>query len=98
MTFLATQRSRGESVQCGLGEPGRVAHSKYGQVGCAIRQTNIVDIMVRTVVIWRLQDDIWVDTVRLGELGGGGLGFLGASWIPGGRVLAQSWGGALHLW
>ena len=98
MTFLATHRSRGQSIQCGLGKPGRATHSKYGQVGCAIRKSNIVDIMVRTVVIWRLQDDIWVDTVRLGELGGGGLGFLGASWIPGGRVLAQSWGGALHLW
>ena len=39
-----------------------------------------------------------MDTVRLGELGGGGLGFLGACWAPGGRVLGQSWGGALHLW
>ena len=79
-----------------MGESGRAAHCKHGQVGFVSFRK--IKSNIRTIVIWRLQDDIWVDTVRLGDQGGGGLGFLGACWTPGGRVLGQSWGGALHQW
>ena len=40
--------------------------------------------------------------MRVGEVGGNTLGFLGAAWGPhkgaGETILGHSWAGALHLW
>ena len=47
---------------------------------------------------------VWGEKVRVGEVGGNTLGFLGAAWGPHKgagdqqRILGHSWAGALHLW
>lgn len=46
-----------------------------------------------------VQSGVWIDDVRLGEVGGQTLGFFGAV-FGGGRdcVLAHGYQGALHMW
>ncbi|CAK8674602.1 unnamed protein product [Clavelina lepadiformis] len=55
----------------------------------------------KTVVIWEYDDaaGIWVDKVRVGEVGGNTLGFYGAQFSEDGKhIIAQSFSGALHGW
>ncbi|KOB52089.1 Uncharacterized protein OBRU01_26547, partial [Operophtera brumata] len=40
----------------------------------------------------------WVERVRLGEVGGSGLGFYGSRYGPGGEVLAHGYNGSFHIW
>ena len=55
----------------------------------------------KTVVIWSYdkETEIWVDSVRVGELGGNTLGFYGALFNSAGTyIIANSYSGALHAW
>ena len=55
----------------------------------------------KTVVIWNYDQDteMWVDSVRVGELGGNTLGFYTALFnIDGSQIIANSHSGALHGW
>ena len=60
--------------------------------------------MDKTIMVWGQageegEGEVWLEQVRVGEVGGNTLGFLGAVWAPGGqKILGQSWGGAFHLW
>ena len=57
--------------------------------------------MDKTMMIWEMEDtdQVWIEKVRVGEVGGNTLGYLGASWGAGGQsILGYSWGGAFHLW
>ena len=61
--------------------------------------------MDKTIMIWGQaggedgEEEVWLEQVRVGEVGGNTLGFLGAVWGPSGQqILGQSWGGAFHLW
>ncbi|CAG9585868.1 unnamed protein product [Danaus chrysippus] len=50
----------------------------------------------KTLIIWQLSD-VWVESVRVGDVGGNGLGFYGSRF---GRdaILGHGYNGSLHIW
>ncbi|KAM4631293.1 elongator complex protein 2 [Polymixia lowei] len=57
--------------------------------------------MDKTMILWAPEEGsgVWVEQVRVGEVGGNTLGFYGCQMGPdGSMILAQSFHGALHLW
>ncbi|XP_071803184.1 elongator complex protein 2-like [Asterias amurensis] len=57
--------------------------------------------MDKTMIIWKLDSEsgVWLDHVRVGEVGGNTLGLYGCQFSPdGGAILAHGYQGALHLW
>lgn len=58
--------------------------------------------MDKTMMIWRpddKQNGVWMNEVRVGELGGNTLGFYGGLFSPDGKkILAHGYNGAFHLW
>uniref|UniRef100_A0A1B6DSR2 Elongator complex protein 2 n=2 Tax=Clastoptera arizonana TaxID=38151 RepID=A0A1B6DSR2_9HEMI len=57
--------------------------------------------MDKTVIIWCPEEDsgVWLETVRVGEVGGNTLGFYGGFFSPDGMsILAHGFQGAFHLW
>lgn len=57
--------------------------------------------MDKTLAVWAFDEDsgLWVDFIRLGEVGGNTLGFYGGKFSPDGNcILAQGFNGSLHLW
>jgi elongator complex protein 2 len=57
--------------------------------------------MDKTVVIWNYdsENNIWIDTNRVGEIGDNTLGFYGAIWSPkGDNFIAHGYQGALNAW
>ncbi|KAF9822433.1 hypothetical protein SFRURICE_017708 [Spodoptera frugiperda] len=61
----------------------------------------------KTVIIWEPEsspskgegDGVWVERVRVGEVGGNGLGFYGSKFGPGGNsFLAHGYNGSFHIW
>ena len=57
--------------------------------------------MDKTMIVWKQTEDdgVWSDSVRVGEVGGNTLGFLGCQFGPENKeLLAYSFNGALHLW
>ncbi|XP_055075443.2 elongator complex protein 2 [Misgurnus anguillicaudatus] len=57
--------------------------------------------MDKTMILWGPEEDsgVWVEQVRVGEVGGNTLGFYGCQVSPdGSMILAHAFHGALHLW
>lgn len=57
--------------------------------------------MDKTLAVWSFDEDsgLWVDIIRLGEVGGNTLGFYGGKFSPDGCcILAQGHHGSFHLW
>ncbi|XP_027031416.2 elongator complex protein 2 isoform X2 [Tachysurus fulvidraco] len=57
--------------------------------------------MDKTMILWGPEEEsgVWVDRVRVGEVGGNTLGFFGCQMGPdGSKILAHAFHGALHLW
>ncbi|XP_031441816.1 elongator complex protein 2 isoform X2 [Clupea harengus] len=57
--------------------------------------------MDKTMILWGPEEDsgVWVEQVRVGEVGGNTLGFYGCQMSPdGSMILAHAFHGALHLW
>uniref|UniRef100_A0A1A9WBK9 Elongator complex protein 2 n=1 Tax=Glossina brevipalpis TaxID=37001 RepID=A0A1A9WBK9_9MUSC len=55
----------------------------------------------KTLIIWQFSKEagIWIEKVRLGDVGGHSLGFFGGKFSTDGcSVLGHSYEGALHLW
>eukprot|EP01147_Barroeca_monosierra_P008732 gene8732-1115_t len=55
----------------------------------------------KTAVVWVFdeKENLWVEDVRVGEVGGNTLGFFGARFGPSGNhILAYSFHGAMHQW
>lgn len=56
----------------------------------------------KTLIVWEPenhQEGVWVEKVRVGEVGGGGLGFYGAKLTNGGNtIIANGHLGTLHIW
>ncbi|CAI8001653.1 Elongator complex protein 2 [Geodia barretti] len=55
----------------------------------------------KTVVLWKPDpvSGVWMEEVRVGEVGGNTLGFYGGLISPGGQlILAHDYQGGLHLW
>ncbi|XP_061903182.1 elongator complex protein 2 isoform X1 [Entelurus aequoreus] len=57
--------------------------------------------MDKTMILWAPEEGsgVWVEQVRVGEVGGNTLGFYGCQMSPdGAQILAHAFHGALHLW
>ncbi|KAH0618021.1 hypothetical protein JD844_016940 [Phrynosoma platyrhinos] len=57
--------------------------------------------MDKTVILWAPDDEsgVWLEQVRVGEVGGNTLGFFDCHFSPdGSMILAHAFHGALHLW
>ncbi|XP_026556812.1 elongator complex protein 2 [Pseudonaja textilis] len=57
--------------------------------------------MDKTVILWSPDDEsgVWLEQVRIGEVGGNTLGFFDCQFSPdGSMILAHAFHGALHLW
>uniref|UniRef100_A0A3Q0SE02 Elongator complex protein 2 n=1 Tax=Amphilophus citrinellus TaxID=61819 RepID=A0A3Q0SE02_AMPCI len=57
--------------------------------------------MDKTMILWAPEDSsgVWIEQVRVGEVGGNTLGFYGCQMSPdGSMILAHAFHGALHLW
>lgn len=55
----------------------------------------------KTLIIWEpnLDDGMWTEKVRVGEVGGGGLGFYGGKFSPDGNsIIGHSYTGSFHIW
>ncbi|XP_052737430.1 elongator complex protein 2 isoform X2 [Bicyclus anynana] len=53
----------------------------------------------KTLIIWQPEShgDAWVESVRVGEVGGNGLGFYGSRFGPD-AILGHGYNGSLHIW
>nr|XP_054767769.1 elongator complex protein 2-like [Lytechinus pictus] len=57
--------------------------------------------MDKTMIVWRFdsQSAMWMDEVRVGEVGGNTLGLYGCQFSPDGEsILSHGYQGAFHLW
>lgn len=57
--------------------------------------------MDKTIIIWTIDKDLamWTEKIRVGEVGGNGLGFYGAKFHSNGKKIAgHGFQGSLHLW
>uniref|UniRef100_A0A3B4BI07 Elongator complex protein 2 n=1 Tax=Periophthalmus magnuspinnatus TaxID=409849 RepID=A0A3B4BI07_9GOBI len=57
--------------------------------------------MDKTMILWAPEEGsgVWVEQVRVGEVGGNTLGFFGCQMSPdGSMIMAHAFHGALHLW
>ncbi|XP_034016686.1 elongator complex protein 2 [Thalassophryne amazonica] len=57
--------------------------------------------MDKTMILWAPEEEsgVWVEQVRVGEVGGNTLGFYGCQMSPdGSMIIAHAFHGALHLW
>ncbi|XP_072303663.1 elongator complex protein 2 isoform X2 [Eucyclogobius newberryi] len=57
--------------------------------------------MDKTMILWAPEEGsgVWVEQVRVGEVGGNTLGFFGCQMSPDGcMIMAHAFHGALHLW
>lgn len=55
--------------------------------------------MDKTMILWELRDAIWTERVRVGDIGGHFLGFLGAKMSPtNSAILGHGFHGSFHLW
>eukprot|EP00794_Sanderia_malayensis_P003668 gene3668-4185_t len=57
--------------------------------------------MDKTMMLWELDSNtgVWLDTARMGDVGGNTLGFYGCAISPDGNsVIAHGFQGAFHLW
>uniref|UniRef100_A0A1I8P377 Elongator complex protein 2 n=1 Tax=Stomoxys calcitrans TaxID=35570 RepID=A0A1I8P377_STOCA len=55
----------------------------------------------KTLILWQSSDEsgIWMEKVRLGEVGGNSLGFFGGKFSSDGKsILGHSYQGGFHLW
>lgn len=55
----------------------------------------------KTLIIWTMQDDtgVWMEKVRVGEVGGNTLGFYGGKFAPNAKsIIGHGYQGSLHIW
>lgn len=55
----------------------------------------------KTIILWEKDSatNLWLESMRVGEVGGNTLGFYGGKFGPdGNKVLAHSYHGAFHIW
>lgn len=53
----------------------------------------------KTVVVWEPRDGLWLETARVGEVGGNTLGFYGGKFSSDGQsILAHGYQGSFHIW
>ena len=55
----------------------------------------------KTIIIWEPDEStgVWLESVRVGEVGGNTLGFYGSKFGPNGlRMMGHGYQGSFHLW
>ena len=55
----------------------------------------------KSMIVWELNQDnqVWMECVRVGEVGGNSLGFYGCKFGPAGKtILAHGYQGTFHIW
>lgn len=53
----------------------------------------------KTLIIWEIQDGVWNEHVRVGEVGGNSLGFYGGKFAPDGKsIFGFGYQGSFHIW
>ncbi|XP_014663840.1 PREDICTED: elongator complex protein 2-like [Priapulus caudatus] len=77
-------------------QPAEYADGTRRQPMCLISAS-----MDKTVILWKPDADtgVWLDKVRVGEIGGNTLGFYGCQLSPDGcSFMAHGYQGAIHMW
>lgn len=83
-----------------LGHEGWVygVHWNYTKDGSLRLLSSSID---KTLIIWESHDqhDVWVEKVRVGEVGGNSLGFYGGKFAPNGdSIFGHGYQGTFHIW
>ncbi|XP_072944394.1 elongator complex protein 2 [Epargyreus clarus] len=54
----------------------------------------------KTLIVWEPESEggAWVESVRVGEVGGNGLGFYGSRFGPNNRFMGHGYNGSFHIW
>ncbi|XP_053966015.1 elongator complex protein 2 [Anastrepha ludens] len=53
----------------------------------------------KSIIIWALTDNVWMERVRVGEVGGNSLGFYGGKFSSDGKsIFGHSYQGGFHIW
>lgn len=54
----------------------------------------------KTLIIWSTTDDgVWMEKIRVGDVGGNSLGFFGGKFSPNGKsILGHGFQGSFHIW
>lgn len=55
----------------------------------------------KTLIIWTMQEDdgVWMEKIRVGEVGGNSLGFYGGKFSPDGKsIFGHGFQGSFHIW
>lgn len=76
-----------------------VQWSQFNSNGCSSSLQLLSSSMDKTMILWELRDAIWTEHVRVGDIGGHFLGFLGAKMSPtNSAILGHGFHGSFHLW
>eukprot|EP01125_Pyxidicula_operculata_P019929 TRINITY_DN725_c1_g2_i1.p1 TRINITY_DN725_c1_g2~~TRINITY_DN725_c1_g2_i1.p1 ORF type:complete len:903 (-),score=225.84 TRINITY_DN725_c1_g2_i1:8-2644(-) len=80
----------------------RWAPKELKEGGSAVQPQRLISSsMDKTIVIWEPESisGVWIDKVRVGEVGGNTLGFFGACLGPNSEhMIGHGYSGSLHLW
>ncbi|XP_069075718.1 elongator complex protein 2 isoform X2 [Pleurodeles waltl] len=85
-----------DSVYAVHWQPSFIKDGKIHQPMCLLSAS-----MDKTMILWAPDEEsgVWLEQVRVGEVGGNTLGFYGCQFSPeGSMILAHTFNGALHLW
>ncbi|XP_050422943.1 elongator complex protein 2 [Adelges cooleyi] len=84
------------------GHDGWIYGVNWKSKSCSESKLELLSVsMDKTLAVWAFDDNsgLWIDFVRLGEVGGNTLGFYGGKFSPDGQcILAQGHDGSFHLW
>ncbi|KAG8442531.1 hypothetical protein GDO86_011361 [Hymenochirus boettgeri] len=76
--------------------------SSFCQDGSIVQPMSLLSAsMDKTMILWEPDEEsgVWLEQVRVGEVGGNTLGFLGCQFSPDkSMILSHAFHGALHLW
>uniref|UniRef100_T1HB76 Elongator complex protein 2 n=1 Tax=Rhodnius prolixus TaxID=13249 RepID=T1HB76_RHOPR len=88
-----------ESVLCG--HEGWVYGLQWAPRNAGNTPTLMTASLDRTIILWspHPESGVWLERVRMGELGGNTLGYFGCKFSPTGEhILAHSYQGSFHMW
>ncbi|XP_078543812.1 elongator complex protein 2 isoform X1 [Lissotriton helveticus] len=77
-------------------QPSFIKDGKIHQPMCLLSAS-----MDKTMILWAPDEEsgVWLEQIRVGEVGGNTLGFYGCQFSPdGSMILAHAFHGAFHLW
>lgn len=84
-----------------LGHDGWVYGVHWSRSGIDNRLQLLSSSIDKTLIIWSQQDDagVWMEQVRVGEVGGNTLGFYGGKFSPDAKsIMGHGYQGSFHIW